>query len=57
MLVEISTVLLLTMSILILGLSEKIKSDVLGTLIGGISGYVLNRMRSTNQSEKDKPAV
>lgn len=44
-LVEISTVLLLTMTILILGLSGKIQSDVLGTLIGGISGYVLNRIR------------
>src|ERR1700754_752204 len=40
-LVEISTVLLLTMSILILGLSGKVNGDVLGTLIGGISGYVL----------------
>ena len=45
-LLEISTVLLLTMSILILGLSGKINSEVLGTLIGGISGYVLNRIRS-----------
>ena len=52
-LLEISTVLLLTMSILILGLSGKIQSDVLGTLIGGISGYVLNRIRirtGTNSS-------
>ncbi|AYB32176.1 hypothetical protein [Chryseolinea soli] len=45
-LLEIGTVLLLTMSILILGLSGKIQSDVLGTLIGGISGYVLNRIRA-----------
>jgi hypothetical protein len=45
-LVEICTVLLLTMSILILGLSDKINSDVLGTLIGGISGYVLNKVRT-----------
>jgi len=43
-LLEISTVLLLTMSILILGLSDKLNGDVLGTLIGGISGYVLNRI-------------
>jgi len=53
-LVEISTVLLLTMSILILGLSEKIKGDVLGTLIGGISGYVLNRIRINNQNSGEK---
>ncbi len=49
-LLEISTVLLLTMSILILGLSGKIASDVLGTLIGGISGYVLNRIRAGARS-------
>jgi len=42
-LVEISTVLLLTMSILILGLAGKLEPAVLGTLLGGISGYVLNR--------------
>lgn len=44
-LVEISTVLLLTMSILILGLAGKLDGPVLGTLLGGISGYVLNRTR------------
>lgn len=44
-LVEISTVLLLTMSILILGLAGKLEGPVLGTLLGGISGYVLNRVR------------
>lgn len=48
-LLEISTVLLLTMSILILGLSGKIQSDVLGTLIGGISGYVLNRISNRRE--------
>ncbi|MFL9836825.1 hypothetical protein ABS768_04900 [Flavobacterium sp. ST-75] len=45
---EISTVLLLTMSILILGLSGKVNSEVLGTLIGGISGYVLNKVRTNS---------
>lgn len=45
-LVEISTVLLLTMSILILGLADKLEPAVLGTLLGGISGYVLNRSKS-----------
>jgi hypothetical protein len=53
-LVEISTVLLLTMTILILGLSGKIQGDVLGTLIGGISGYVLNRI--TTRSDTQTPA-
>ncbi|MDX2360755.1 MAG: hypothetical protein QNK23_08105 [Crocinitomicaceae bacterium] len=42
-LLELITVLLLTMTILILGLSGKISEEVLGTLIGGISGYVLNK--------------
>lgn len=49
-LVEIITVLLLTMSILILGLANKIEGPVLGTLLGGISGYVLNRLRSKTQA-------
>ena len=53
-LLEISTVLLLTMSILILGLSGKINGDVLGTLIGGISGYVLNRMRNAPSAPETK---
>lgn len=45
-LLDLSTVLLLTMSVLILGLSGNISSDVLGTLIGGISGYVLNKAKT-----------
>lgn len=40
---DVSTVLLLTMTILILGLSKMINGEVLGTLLGGISAYVLNR--------------
>jgi len=46
-LLDLSTVLLLTMSILILGLSGNINNEVLGTLVGGISGYVLNKTRSS----------
>jgi hypothetical protein len=49
-LLDLSTVLLLTMSILILGLSGNINNEVLGTLIGGISGYVLNKNHSANTS-------
>lgn len=45
-LLDLSTVLLLTMSVLILGLAGNINGDVLGTLIGGISGYVLNKVKS-----------
>jgi len=42
--IEINTVLLLTMTILILGLAGKMQNEVLGTLLGGIAGYVLNRV-------------
>jgi hypothetical protein len=51
-LIELITVLLMTMTILILGLADKIKGDILGTLLGGISGYVLNRIsRSQGDTE------
>lgn len=40
---EIITVFLLTSTILLLGLTDKLNSEILGTLIGGISGYVLGR--------------
>ena len=53
-LVEIITVLLLTMTILILGLADKIKSEVLGTLLGGISGYVLNRFRKPQDKQEEQ---
>lgn len=49
-LLELITVLLLTMSILILGLGKQIEGEVLGTLLGGISGYVLNRIRSKHDT-------
>ena len=42
-LLDVATVLLLTMTILILGLAKMITGEVLGTLLGVISGYVLNR--------------
>jgi hypothetical protein len=50
-LVEIITVLLLTMSILILGLANRFEGPVLGTLLGGISGYVLNRFRGKQNDD------
>jgi len=56
-LVEISTVLLLTMSILILGLADKLDGPVLGTLLGGISGYVLNRIRDPKRGEAPPPSA
>lgn len=53
-LLELITVLLLTMSVLILGLADKIAGEVLGTLLGGISGYVLNRIRTKKETENQK---
>lgn len=38
------TVLLLVSAIVILGLADKLDRQVLGTLIGGISGYVLGKL-------------
>ncbi len=49
-LLQLITVFLLTMTILILGLSGLLTPEVLGTLIGGISGYVLNRTVSSNRA-------
>ncbi len=49
-LLEVSTVLLVTLSILILGLAKLITSEVLGTLLGSISAYVLNK---TGKSLRD----
>lgn len=47
-LLDVATVLLLTLTILILGLAKMITGEVLGTLLGGISGYVLNRTMNSN---------
>ena len=56
LMLEILTVLLLTSTILILGIGGRIESNVLGTLLGGISGYVLGRNRNNipnKQSQSD----
>lgn len=45
-LLEVITVLLLTMTVLILGLSGILKENVLGTLLGGIAGYILNKKQT-----------
>jgi hypothetical protein len=42
--IELVTILFISLTILILGLASKIDGQVLGTLLGGISGYVLNRI-------------
>jgi hypothetical protein len=43
LILEIITVFLLVAAILILGLADKIPTQALGTLLGGISGFVLGR--------------
>lgn len=50
LLLEVLTVFLLTAAILILGLADKIPEDALGTLLGGISGYVLGRTLGMRRS-------
>ena len=45
-LLEVITVLLLTMTVLILGLSRILNENVLGTLLGGIAGYILNKKQT-----------
>ena len=45
LLLELITVFLLTATTLILGISGRIEGDILGTLLGGISGFVLGRAR------------
>ncbi len=48
---EIITIFLLTSTILLLGLTDKINSEILGTLIGGISGYVLGKSFKNTKTE------
>jgi|GEM_PF-4096771 len=43
LLVQLITIFLLTATILILGIGDKLSKEVLGTLLGGISVYVLQR--------------
>jgi hypothetical protein len=49
---EVFTVFLLIASVLLLGIAGRIPVDSLGTLLGGISGYVLGRA-ATRASMKD----
>jgi hypothetical protein len=43
MLVELMTVFLLTTAVIILGVAGRIQAELIGTLLGGVSGYVLGR--------------
>jgi len=56
--IELVTILFISLTILILGLASKIDGQVLGTLLGGISGYVLNRIsrrEGTQDTERNQP--
>jgi hypothetical protein len=54
-LLELITVFLLTTTILLLGIGGKIEKEVLGTLLGGISGYVLGRSLRLNRPPQTPP--
>jgi hypothetical protein len=43
MLVEMVTVFLLTSAVILLGIAGRIQAEVIGTILGGVSGYVLGR--------------
>lgn len=57
LILEVFTVFLLITTVLLLGIAEKIQSEALGTLLGGISGYVLGRaaQRATEQKLGNPP--
>jgi hypothetical protein len=53
---EVFTVFLLITTVLLLGIADRIQSEALGTLLGGISGYVLGRsaLRTKADAENDQ---
>lgn len=55
-LLELTTVFLLTVSVLILGLGDRIQGEVIGTLLGGISGYVLGRSVRRQENDNSRSA-
>lgn len=58
LLLQLITIFLLTGTILILGIGGKLSSEVLGTLLGGISVYVLQRaIDKQQQSSPNNPQV
>lgn len=54
LLLQLVTVFLLTAIILLLGIGNKLESEVLGTLLGGISVYVLQQSANAVSSAKEK---
>lgn len=54
---EVFTVFLLITTVLLLGIADRIQSEALGTLLGGISGYVLGRSVQRSKSDEQAGAV
>lgn len=57
LLLELFTVFFITATILILGLSSKIDAPILGTLLGGISGYILGRTTTRDKNYSTEGVV
>lgn len=54
LILELLTVYILVSTILILGLANRLQNEVLGTLLGGISGYVLGRSLGARPSDPSR---
>jgi len=52
---DIITVFLLTATILVLGIANKLSTETLAALIAGISGYVLGRMKDEARNSNSSP--
>lgn len=51
---QVFTVFILVIAILLLGIGDKIKAETLGTLLGGISVYVLQNVMNGNNNKKNE---
>ncbi|MCK6639439.1 MAG: hypothetical protein L6Q81_05085 [Bacteroidia bacterium] len=56
LILEIFTVFILTITILILGIGDKLSPEVLGTLLGGISIYVLQKSLGQSNTQHNAPS-
>lgn len=57
LLLKIFTVFLLTISIVLLATGDKIKGETIGTLLGGISVYILQNSFGKNDKEDDRTGI
>ena len=56
-LLDLSTVFILALAIIMLGLNDKLSPEVLGTLLGGISGYVLGRASRAASASAERAEI